>query len=174
MLMRTLLLITGILLAFSGAAEVYRSVDEDGNVVFTDQPSEGAEVIEIDKLQTIKPPPVRDSDYAPRQEKPKPAYTEIRITSPENDLAIRENSGNVSVSISTTPGLRPGDAVFLYLDGKEFNLGNSTGKSFTGLDRGTHQLRAVIKSSDGRILLSSKSVTFHLLRQSVIPAARAN
>ena len=174
MIMRILFLIAGMLLALSGTAEVYRSVDKDGNVVFTDQPSEGAEVIEIDELQTIKPPAAGKFEYTPPPAKPRPKYSELSITSPAHDLAIRDNGGNVTVTIASTPNLRIGDVLYLYLDGKEIELGNATSKSFTSLDRGTHQLRAVIKSSDGRILLSSKSVTFHLLRQSVRPAARAN
>jgi len=47
-------------------------------------------------------------------------------------------------------------------------LGKSTAKAFNNLDRGSHQLRAAIKDANDRILLSSRSVTFHLLRHSVI------
>jgi Domain of unknown function (DUF4124) len=164
--MRTLLTMLCLTLAMTTVAEVYRSVDENGNVVFTDQPSPDAELIEVDELQTIKPPPVGDFKYTPPPAKPEPKYTDISITSPQHDAAIRDNGGNVTVNIATQPGLRGNDMLVLYLDGKEIMLGKSNAKAFSGLDRGSHQLRAVIKDADGRIQLSSQSVTFHLLRHS--------
>ncbi len=165
--MRILISIFCLLVALSATAEVYRSVDENGNVVFTDKPSPDAELIEVDELQTIQPPSVGDFEYTPPPVKPKSKYTEVSITSPQNDAAIRNNGGNVTVNIATKPGLQANDHLVLYLDGKEIMLGKATAKAFSGLDRGSHQLRAAVKDADGRIQLSSSSVTFHLLRQSV-------
>ena len=125
-----------------------------------------AELIEVDELQTIRPPPVGDFEYTPPA-KAKPKYTEVSITSPQHDAAIRNNGGNVTVNITTKPGLQANDHLVLYLDGKEIMLGKATAKAFSGLDRGSHQLRAAVKDADGRIQLSSSSITFHLLRQSV-------
>ena len=61
--MRILISIICLLVAISATAEVYRSVDENGNVVFTDKPSPDAELIEVDELQTIKPPPALHSPW---------------------------------------------------------------------------------------------------------------
>jgi hypothetical protein len=141
-------------------------VDENGNIIFTDQPSPDAELIDIDELQTIKAPPTGKFKYTPPPEKAKPKYTSVTITSPEHDVAIRENAGNVTVNIASQPNVRGTDELVLYLDGNEIILGKSTAKAFSGLDRGTHQLRAVIRDIDGRILQSSASVTFHLQRHS--------
>ncbi len=172
--MRLLISMLCFLLLTAASAEVYRSVDEDGNVVFTDQPSPDAELIEVDELQTISPPPPRRAfKYEKKREKAK-KYTQISITSPQNDMAIRNNSGSVTVSVSTTPVLAHDHSLVLYLDGKESVLGAATSKMFTNIDRGTHQIRAVVKDGEGRILISSKSVTFHLLRQSVIKPGKAN
>lgn len=164
--MRILTLIMISCLTFTASAEVYRSVDKDGNVVFSDEPSPDAELIELDELQTIQPPPVGNFEYTPPK-KVKPRYSELSITSPADDLAIRNNAGNVTVNVSSSPRVNGGDVLVLYVDGKEIELGSSTTHSFTAMDRGTHQLRAVIKNSEGRILISSKSVNFHLLRQAV-------
>ncbi len=165
--MRILISVFCLFLAVAATAEVYRSVDRDGTVVFTDKPSPDAELIEVDELQTIKPPPAGDFKYTPPPEKPKARYTEVSITSPQHDAAIRDNGGNVTVNIVTKPRLQGSDNLVLYLDGKKNMLGKATAKAFSGLDRGSHQLRAVIKDADDRIQLSSSSVTFHLLRRSV-------
>lgn len=166
-MMRILITLLCLTVAMTSMAEVYRSVDENGNPVFTDKPSADAELIELDELQTIKPPPVGDFEYSPPQAKAEPKYSEVSITSPQDDASIRDNGGNVTVNIATKPGIRGDDILVLYLDGKEIMLGKSTAKAFSSLDRGSHQVRAAIKDAGGRILLSSASVTFHLLRQSV-------
>ena len=162
------LFITTLCLIFSLAltAEVYRSVDKNGNVVFTDQPSPDAELIELDELQTIDAPATGNFEYTPPPEKPAPRYSAVTIISPQNDVAIRDNAGNVTVNIATLPDLRSSDELVLFMDGKEIILGKSNAKAFSGLDRGTHQLRAAVRDVNGRILQSSPSVIFHLLRQS--------
>lgn len=162
------LFITTLCLIFSLAltAEVYRSVDKNGNVVFTDQPSPDAELIELDELQTIDAPATGNFEYTPPPEKPAPRYSVVTITSPQNDVSIRDNAGNVTVNIAIQPNLHISDELVLFMDGKEIILGKSTAKAFTGLDRGTHQMRAAIRDVDGRILQSSLSVIFHLQRQS--------
>lgn len=164
--MRTLALILVIFFSTNLAAEVYRSVDENGNVVFTDKPGPDSELIEIDDLQTIKPPPSRGSGYKPPKKAEAP-YSAINILSPANDEAIRSDAGNVTINIEVKPTLRPRDNVVLYMDGKEIELGKAMAKAFSGLDRGTHQIRAAVKDPDGRIQHSSTSVSFHLLRNTV-------
>ncbi|NKB36595.1 MAG: DUF4124 domain-containing protein [Gammaproteobacteria bacterium] len=172
--MRILISTLCLLLATALSAEVYRSVDEEGNVVYTDQASPDAEVIQVDELQTISPPaPSRAFKYEKKSEKAK-KYSQISITSPQHDMAIRDNSGSVTVSVSVTPVLGLGHSLVLYFDGKESLLGAATSKTFTNVDRGSHQLRAAVKNAEGRILISSKSVTFHLQRQSLNRPNRAN
>jgi hypothetical protein len=172
-LMRILITIVCFFLALSLSAEIYRSIDVNGSVVFEDTPSPDAELIEVDELQTIQPPPVEDFKYTPK-EKPIDRYKTLDITSPQHDSTIRDNSGNVIVNLSVSPKLAYADNLVLYLDGKEVVLGKSTAKSFTEIDRGTHQLRAVVKDDEGHIQINSSSVTFHLLRQSVVNRARRN
>lgn len=172
--MRLFISILCFFLLTAASAEVYRSVDKDGNTVFSDQPSPDSELIQLDKLQTINPPPPRRAfKYEKKPEKAK-KYSEISITSPQHDMAVRNNSGSVTVSVATTPALALGHSLVLYLDGKESDLGVATSKIYTNIDRGSHQIRAVVKDDQGRILISSKSVTFHLLRQSVIKPGKAH
>ena len=73
--MRIFTLLFCLLLAMASSAEVYRFVDENGNVVFTDKPSPDAELVNVDELQTIKPPPVGDFKYTPPAKK-KAKYTD--------------------------------------------------------------------------------------------------
>jgi len=52
--MRLTLIFLCIFMMGSTQAQVYRTVDKDGNVIFTDQATEGAVEVEIKELETIK------------------------------------------------------------------------------------------------------------------------
>lgn len=158
------------------AQTIYRSVDKDGNVVFSDTPGEGAEEIILREVTTI------NSASAPVTPQPEQAqeanvitYAGLKIASPANDEVIRENSGNVHIIVELQPNLMEGHKLTLYLDSKEYSDSTSPAFSLTNLDRGAHQLRVAVRDTEGKILLSSTSVTFHLQRASVIrPQTPAN
>ncbi len=169
--MRILLL---SLLFFAGqvAAEVYRSVDEDGNITYSDKPTEGAEKIKKQDVQTIDTPNIPQFKYTPPRDQTaeKPAiYNSIAITSPENDTSVRENAGNLTVNVSLKPNLKTayGHSLSLTMDGKEVGSGRSRTFSLTNVDRGTHTLVARVKGSNGQVIIQSEPVTFTLQRVSI-------
>ena len=55
-MMRVSLLLFSLLTGLSAFAEVFRWVDEDGVVHFSDRPHEGAETVELPKAQTFPAP----------------------------------------------------------------------------------------------------------------------
>ena len=162
--------------ASSGAQEIYRSVDKDGNVIFSDVPTKGAAKVQLKETTTIKSLKVESSPETgsvPEKTEIIP-YKSIAITTPADDEAIRDNAGNVGVQVALEPSLLPGHEIIVYLDGKEQAQGTGASFSLQNIDRGTHQLRTSVKGPDGHILISSKSVTFHLLRHSVIKPKKTN
>ena len=160
----------------SGAHDIYRKVDKDGNVIFTDVPSEGAEKIQLKETTTIQSLDVEpsSSQVPTRQEEQPIPYKSVSIVNPQNDEAIRDNAGNVNIKVSIEPALYPGHEVVVYVDGEEKTSGAGTAFNLENIDRGTHQLRASIKDHEGHILVSSKSTTFHMLRQSIIQRRPGN
>ena len=87
------------------ANEVYRSVDESGRIIFSDEPSEGAERIEIRKPQSIRPLSNGKFNYTPPAAATAPVYNAVEITAPKHDEAIRENTGNIAVSVKIEAGV---------------------------------------------------------------------
>jgi hypothetical protein len=142
---------------------IYRSVGEDGSIVFSDSPSPGAERIEIRETQTIEAPPPPTFVYE-RQQAASTPYTRVEIVDPPNDAEIRENTGNVNISVVVEPGLGGSDLIVLLMDGQEVASGQQGTFSLNNVDRGTHQLAAVVKSSEGQTVFSSPPVTFHMFR----------
>ncbi|MBL1142534.1 MAG: DUF4124 domain-containing protein [Proteobacteria bacterium] len=145
-----------------GAETVYKSVDEDGNIIFTDKPSEEAEEIKIEKLETIENPNPAKYKPSPKQaEESAFQYESLTVSSPENGAGIRSNNGNVSISLSLEPALQTGHKIIISMDGKEIGSGSSV--SLQNVDRGTHSISASVIDGSGKKLISTSS-SFSLLR----------
>jgi len=161
------LILSSILMFFVcclGAETVYKSVDEDGNINFTDKPSGEAEEIKIQELETIKNPnPAKYTSSKNQSEESNNKYENFVVTSPKNGEGIRSNSGNVSISLSLDPALRGGHKIIISMDGKEVGSGSSV--SLQNVDRGTHSISASVVDGNGKSIISTLS-TFSLLRAS--------
>jgi hypothetical protein len=150
-----------------GFAEVYRSVDENGNVVYTDKPSPDAEKIKIDKVQTIPAGP-DNFKYTPPEKPDLGNYTKLEIASPENNHVFTGNIGEVNVSVTIKPALRESDSFVFYMDGKKQGDSSSPSFQMTNLDRGTHTVKVDVVNQDGKSLKSSSAVSFTVKRTSAL------
>ena len=145
-----------------GAETVYKTVYEDGNIIFTDKPSEKSEEIKIQELDTIKNP--NPGKYKPSTKQLEEfKYKTLAVTKPENGASIRSNDGSVSISVSLEPGLRGGHKLIISMDGKEVGSGSSV--SLQNVDRGTHSISASVIDGNGKTLISTSS-SFSILRAS--------
>jgi len=175
-------------LVMPAAAQIYRVTDADGNVVFTDVPpraDEKSDPVELSSGSTFE-----IEDALPSGSSDSPAaswssdstddentddiqaigYEMLQVVSPANDSSVRENAGNVAVSVAVNPELRPGNRVQLEMDGKVIRTTTTTQINLTEVDRGSHVLRAHIIDDSGDRLISSEPSVFHLSRYSVITA----
>ena len=154
-----------ILLSPVGAG-VYKLVDENGKVTYSDHPQEGAEEIKIRSVISFKPVKT-DASYKSNAGKSKQedSYTSIAITQPKLNETIRNNVGDVTVNISLQPGLKAGDKLSLFMDGKVVmeNL-RQTLIMLKKVERGSHTLQTRVYDGDGNVIISSSSVIFHLHR----------
>ena len=191
------LLITCTLAAASGNAasgRIYKTVDENGNVVFTDVPPSNGDraAISVEEPNTfttsealpredwIVEPKEGDEEGSKREERTL-AYRALTVTNPVDDSSVRENAGNVSVTVLPAPDLQSGHRIRLLLDGSPQQEGNQTTFQLNNLDRGTHSLSAEIVDADGQVLFAGGASTFHLQRHSLsqprptpLPVRRSN
>lgn len=177
----TILCLTGAMLLAhaSSVAEIYKIINPDGSITFSDQPSEGASTVpEAPKPQASEPAPVTPAkkptttattpDKKPETSENKPTvYKSLTIASPKNDEAVRSNEGAVTVAVSLTPLLdtNQGDTITLFLDGQPVGKpSNLTVFNLADVTRGSHTLSATLKNKNGATLLVSPTITFHLLK----------
>ena len=156
-----------LLVAAPAIAQIYKTTDADGNVIFTDQPpagSSGTESVDLQPLNTAPPPPTV-SRPAPQPAEPKPVPLEVGILSPENESTIPMGGGIFDVVASPSPELRPGENLQLLMDGAA--KGAPQQSSIWKLEnvfRGPHDLVVQRLSSDGKVIATSDTVRVYVLR----------
>jgi hypothetical protein len=176
------LLVLAALLAWCGTAisqQIYKTVDEDGNVVFTDIPPKDDEVGEQivveqpnsfsvgegagEASQWIVEPEAAEADA----EEPRERYLSLAIVSPADDEAVRENAGNVTILTEPTPHLKVGHRMRLIMDGQPVQEGRQAQFKLENVDRGTHTIVTEILDEQGRVLIRSAPSSFHMLRVAI-------
>ncbi|USE37063.1 DUF4124 domain-containing protein [Endozoicomonas sp. SCSIO W0465] len=155
---------------------IYKTVDKDGNVTFTDsrpadQPSEEV------KLRPITPiSPVPGSEPEPLKSAQKPSrelYSSLEIIEPADDATVRTQE-NFMVKIATAPKILAGHKVRLLLNGQV--VGESRRKltfELKNVDRGTHNLTVEIIDNQANVIKSSSN-TIHVHRTIYTPAVSIN
>ena len=167
--MKKILLILSLLFTLTAQAAVYKWVDENGTIHFSDQPQPGAEQIELSEptvystqeryRPAYRPPSATGADSASK------GYEALTITSPSDGTTVRSNNGRVMVTLDLSPNLRSGNKFRVYMDGKEVSSGLITSSlQLLNVDRGSHTLYAVVVNGSGKELIRSNTVTFHLQR----------
>ncbi len=165
--MRIFLLLIGISMAVSvQAGAVYKSVDEDGNVIYTDAPTSDAEKIQLKNVQPIETPPVETTESSPHQEPQENTYTKLEITSPEDGGDIFDNNGIINISLSVVPALRAreGDKLVLHMDGQQIDESKRNQFNLNGIEPGRHSFVAIIINKEEKELKRSTPVTLTLYR----------
>jgi len=154
--MRIGILILALTLALPLAAQekVYKKVNPDGTVEYSDKPIPGGELMSVPKGTVVTLPKPADFKAAEttadrkaaekqRAEEHAAAYTRFEIVRPKDDEAIRRGSGSLTLIMRN-------------------------------VDRGTHTLQAEIVDSQGKVVKSTPVITFHLLRYAGGPVTFGN
>ncbi len=162
-------LLLGLLTALPAISGVYMEKDAQGNITFTDRPSsEKAQPVEVSPPSIYQAPPAPPPARKPSPKKAATTrYESVVITTPTDDEAIRSNNGRLTVSISISPKLRPKHMLELYMDGKKVAETQGYRFELADVDRGTHTLQVHVINARGKILISSKPSTVHLLRYAI-------
>lgn len=165
MTQRILFTLISLACSVAFATTVYKWVDENGVIHYSDQPHPNAQKLQVEGVQTYS------SRSASVRE---PAESESASTTPNpyKGCAIAQpleqqnlpNAQSVFVRVAADPVPRGGDRVYITMDGQGLNGGQPTGLSFnvTPIDRGSHSVSAQIRSPDGTILCQTPNVTFYV------------
>ena len=157
--------------------QIYKVVDKDGNVTFTDQkPSSGAEPMDLPPLSVIKtdtPPPAPASAQADVKEEDKPLsprdmrkmFRDFSITQPLQEETFWGTENTVVIAWGSSAEIPPEMSVMLYVNGEGQKAPGSGSVTLT-LDRGEHQVYAELRDERNRRVLTSQTVTFFIKQHS--------
>ena len=153
------------------AAVVYKWVDADGVVHFSDQPSPGAEKIFTSSSSSAAAASSAPSTGGMQQAQASAAgsglgYSEFSITSPVTDQTFFGDDV-IAVHLNLAPPLKPNQSVTWHLNGKQLDT-DASSFSLPHLDRGAYTLAATITDQQTSESQSSNSVTFYVRQPSAL------
>jgi hypothetical protein len=155
-------------------AEVYKVVDKDGNVTYTDQPPrDGSKPIELQPISVVEAP-VYES-------KPKPAvegedgeplslrtlrrmYRDFAIVAPQSEESVFHPDTPITVAWSTGSPLQTGMKVSVSVDGQI--QANTTDRvvPVANLDRGEHTVTAELTNERNQTVATADPIVFFVRR----------
>ncbi len=165
MMVFTLLMLTATPLL----AQVYKVVDKDGNVTFTDQPpADGSGPIELKPISVVEAPvyqtaPKKDDAEADKEMSIRDLrknYRDFAIVSPQQEESLWRPDGAFPVAWNTKFALQPGMQVTIFLDGKRHTTTTQQMIAMSNLDRGEHTVKAELRDSNNRLIAEAEAVTF--------------
>jgi hypothetical protein len=148
-----------------GQTTVYKWIDATGVVHYSDQPHPNAQKLEITGAQTYTAPAVPLTPASATSQEAQPAGYQSCVIAEPTDQQMLMNVYSTTAVVQTSPQLRPGDGVRLFVDGKQVP---GSGLSFTfKVYRGQHSVQAIIEDDTGQIVCETNTVTFFVHQPSV-------
>jgi hypothetical protein len=181
-MIRILVSLAFMLLPLSAVAEgeVYKIVDKDGNVTFTDQrPSSDAQPMTLPELSVIETdiPVAKAASAGTDAESAEPApltprelrrkYRDFSITSPLQEETFWGTENSVVVSWGSSEPIDENMSVLLFVNGESRPVAGNGSVTLT-LDRGEHQVFAELRDERNRRLVVTDKVTFFVKQASAL------
>jgi hypothetical protein len=177
MRIRLALIVVLTAVSYGASGQIFRTVDANGNVVFTDiapvdrSGQTPSTAVTVPPTNTVPAPPAPASraNNTPTATAEAP-YTVVNVVSPADGDTIRDNAGNVRIEAATTPPLRADHRLVLILNGSPSAVEAVNGVfQLSNVDRGSHTVSVRVVDRDGGTIMNSRTTTFHLMRAAVSP-----
>lgn len=161
-------------------AQIYKVVDKDGNVTYTDQaPGDGTQPMDLPELSVVStdyPEPAQqavetasteaEGEKELTRKELRKMYRSFRISRPEPEETFWGTENTVVVAWETGEALQEGMSVRFNIDGKPQPASVENMMGIT-LDRGTHTVSAALLDAGGNSIMTTDTVTFYVHQQTV-------
>jgi hypothetical protein len=170
--------VLGILLVIFAAAahgDIYKSINADGEVVYSDQSTQGAERVQVAPLPSYTPQVPRTLRRSAPVATETMSYESFRIIHPASEATIRNNLGTVAIETQLAPALMVplGHRIQYYLDGVAHGTAADTASlTLSNVDRGEHRISASVVDAAGTVLISTTETTVFVKRASKLHGNR--
>jgi len=172
-------LFTAGVLAVTGLTygDVFKHIDENGNVTYGEAPISGAKKVEIPPTNVVQSNTLTGKSGSPlavglketaKDDSAGIVYKSLTLVSPIHDQVAEGVSGNVLVKLLPEPALGPNDQLVITVDGEDINNGASTTLALQELSRGSYSVSGRILGVDGGVKIQSDAVIFYVKRPSIL------
>ena len=166
---RSILLLVCLLAGAATASEVYRWVDEDGIVHYSDQPQPGAERVDLPKTNSFTARSAarsRTDEGGAETPKQPVGYQSLAVSSPGAEETLWNIEGVLNVTLAISPALQPGHQVRVYFDGSP-RMVSGTSFQIEEVWRGVHNIQAEIVDETGKLMIRSQPNRFYVQQNTV-------
>jgi hypothetical protein len=158
--MRTVLVLIIFMLASICSAEVYKTVDKDGNIVYSDNPkSDKAEKIELRELNTV---PSASPSYSPdpsNSAEPQQIRYQIEVISPRDNVIIPVSQRDLAIAVNLDQPLQAGHLLVYFMNGELVEETIMTNILIKDVARMSHKITVEAIDENGQSLGISTPVT---------------
>jgi hypothetical protein len=155
------------------AEEVYREVNDAGVPTFSDHAKPGAEPITLRKPSIFTDTRYQQSQLKRRSDDsltPMKMDYSLLVTNPLDDSVVRDNAGNLNLTISISPSVQSGHSAELLMDGTKIRDLHGNGIiALTNVDRGTHAFNIRIIDKEGNVVTDGPGNKISILRYHSAP-----
>ena len=172
-----LITISLVLTASPLTAQVYKVVDENGNVTFTDRPpADGSKPMDLPPLSVIETPDYQmPSSQVATEEEDKEIplrtlrrdYRDFAIISPLAEATVWGPEQSVSIAWSVGKQLQAGMSVSIFIDGKLLTTSTQPIIPAGALERGEHTVTAQLKDVKNRTIATAAPITFYVRQPNI-------
>lgn len=161
--MRKLSILVCLILATTSlAGTVYKKVNPDGSVEFTDKPAENTVEVEIRTPSTM---PGHPSSLPVPSAGTQDQHYQLEILKPRADEILVDNDGKLTLLLSVSPVLRVSDGDQIKVSfADRIQLSGSKTVVLENIPRGTNTIEAVVIDRLGVVMSDTASVRFHVKR----------
>lgn len=170
-------------------AEVYKIVDKDGNVTYTDKPpADGTGPMELPGLSVIEKPEyqktareaeaeaIANGTQTAPEEIPlrqlRNDFKDFAIVSPQQEESVWRPDGPITIAWSTGGQMLEGMKVTVTLDGKRLSATTERMILVPDLERGEHTVSAELTDARNRRVALAETVTFFIRQPGLYNRAR--
>lgn len=165
-----ILMLCLVLIAPAVMADVYKTVDKDGRVIYTDNPKdENAKKVELREINTVQgaQPLPQSTPVDSFNSQPAAVNYQINIISPRNDVSIPVGQRDLAIAITLQPALEAGHLLVYFLDGELLEETTANNIIVKDVPRGTHTLVVEAINQDGQSLGTSAPVIVNVIRPNI-------
>lgn len=176
MLRFSCLILAGVCCAAPAYAEIYRTVDAQGRVTFSDSPTKNSERVQLPPLSIVRGMTADEIARANARpdaadNKARPVSYRLNFVSPNANQVFQKPMDSIEIAVSTEPSLAAGDRVVLSMNGQALGDTQSTAVASENLERGAQAIVAKVLALNGKVM-GEQSVTVFIQQPTKLNANR--